>query len=311
MLIKFCCLVCFVCLTSVCLCQTNDASYGVVITKVQKETSGRDTTRHLYVRNNVGDRLAVYKVTDGTVFEAAAYRLGRAGGSLWLYSHPLLTNELTKDSTRIDLKDETNTVIINGRDRYQLFPGAYAIFKEQVVGKHSLMALLTLLADGLGDYPISSALTLVNYRPVLAKQIKQAIIKTQRSQADMIDTWMCNYLYNKSQKLGSVVARSGEEIRFTKKVLYQKGGSVRIDTYLDIESRQTTNRSTYYGRNERAPIKWTELYLETGKNRETKSSATLTWHDLGMLQNQEPSNAEILEILKPPTLHKYEKKHMD
>ncbi|MFD1256931.1 hypothetical protein ACFQ3S_08995 [Mucilaginibacter terrae] len=148
---------------------------------------------------------------------------------------------------------------------------------------------------------------MVNYRPVVTKQINQAIIKTQRSQADMSDTWTCHYFYNRSQRLDRVVARSAEEIRFTKKVRYQKGGSVRINTFLDIESRQTTDRSILYDHNERAAVKWRESYLETGKNRETSSSITLTWHDLGMLRNQEPTNAEIIKMLKPPTQTGYTK----
>lgn len=288
-----------------------DSSYGVVITKIQQGSTGRDTSRYLYVRNHGGDLLTVYTIAGGVVSEATAYRLCAAGSTLWLYSHPLLTDELKEDSMRVDLQDKTHTVVTNRRDYYQLFPDAYAHFKDETAGKHSIMALLNLLSDGLGDYPISATLLLVNFRPVFAKQIKQASITTQRSQADMIDTWTCQHFYNRLQKLDSIVARSAEEIRFTKKVLYQKGGAVRIDTYLNIESRQTTNKSAFYGSNERAPVKWRNLYLETGKNRETQTNVTLTWHDLGMLRKQELTKAEVLELLKPATLHNYTKKHID
>ena len=169
------------------------------------------------------------------------------------------------------------------------------------------MALLNLLSDGLGDYPILATLPLVNYRPVLAKQIKQAIIKTQRSQADMRDTWTCQYFYNRSKKLDSIVAKSAEKIRFTKKVNYLRDRSFRVNTYLNIESRQTTDRSTLYDHNDRAPVNWRESYFETGKNRETSSNITLTWNDLGMLRNQEPTYAEIIKILKLPTQTGYTK----
>ena len=307
MLLKSCLLSCFVCFSSVCFCQTNDSSYGMVITKIQQGSTGSDTSRYLYVRNKGDDRLTVYTIAGGVVSERTAYRLGAAGSSLWLYSRPLLTDEPTTDSTRIDLQDKTNTVIINKQDRYQLFPDSYARFKEETTRKHSIMALLNLLSDCLGDYPILATLPLVNYRPVVAKQIKQAIIKTQRSQADMIDSWTCQYFYNRSQKLDSVVARSVEEIRFTKKVLYHNGGLIRINTYLNIESRQTTDRSAFYGPTDHAPVKWRELYLETSKNRETSSNITLTWNDLGMLRNHEPTNAEIMKMLKPATKTGYTK----
>ncbi len=307
MSIKLFCLAWFVCFTSTSFCQMNDSSYGMVITKIQKGSIGRDTSRYLYVRNKGDDRITVYTIAGGVVMEATAYRLGAAGSSLWLYSHPVLSDGLITDSTRIDLEDETSTVIINKSDSYQLFPDSYARFKEETTRKHSIMALLNLLSDGLGDYPILATLPLVNYRPVVTKQINQAIIKTQRSQADMIDTWTCRYFYNRSQKLDSIVAKSAEEIRFTKKVRYQKGGSVRINTFLDIESRQTTGRSILYDHNERAPVKWRESYLETGKNRETSSSITLTWNDLGMLRNHEPTNSEIMNMLKSPTKIGYTK----
>jgi hypothetical protein len=307
MLRKFYCLACFVCFTSVSFCQTNDSSYGTVITKTQQGPTGGDTSRYLYVRNKNDDCLTVYTIAGGVVSEGTTYRLGASGRSLWLYSRSVLSDGHTTDSVSIDLQDKTNTIIINKQDQYQLFPDAYARFKEETTRKHSIMALLHLLSDGLGDYPISATLLLVNYRPVVAKQIKQAIIKTRRSQADMIDTWICRYFYNSSQKLDSMVARSAEETRFTKKVRYQKEGLVRINTYLDIESRQTTNRSILYDRYERAAVKWRENYLETGKNRESSSSITLTWHDLGMMRNQEPTNAEIIKMLKPPTQTGYTK----
>ncbi len=307
MLLKFCLLVCLVCFTSISFCQTKDSSYGVVITKIQQGCAGRDTSRYLYVRNKGDDRLTVYTIAGGVVSEGTAYRLGAAGSSLWLYSHPLLADGSTTDSIRIEFQDKTNTVIINKQDRYQLFPDSYAHFKEKTARKHSIMALLNLLSDGLGDYPISATLPLVNFRPNVVKQIKQATLNTQRSQADMIDIWTCRYFYNRSQKLDSIVAKSAEEIRFTKKINYLRDRSFRVNTYLNIESRQTTDRSILYDHNERVPVKWRESYLETGKNRETSSRITLTWNDLGMLRNQEPANAEIMKKLKPPTQTGYSK----
>ena len=307
MLLKTCLLSFFVCFSSVCFCQTNDSSYGVVITKIKQRATEHDTSRYVYVRNKGGDRLTVYTIAGGVVLEGIAYRLGAAGSNLWLYSRPVLSDESSLDSTRIDFQDETTTVIINESDRYQLFPDSYARFKEETTRKHSIMALLNLLSDGLGDYPILATLQLINYRPVIAKQIKQAIIKTKRSQADMIDTWICQYFYNKSQRLERVVARSEEGIRFTKKVNYLRDRSFRVNTYLNIESRQITNSSILYDHNELVPVKWRKSYLETGKNCETSYSIILTRNDLGMLRNQEPKNAEIMKMLKLPIQTGYTK----
>jgi hypothetical protein len=216
-----------------------------------------------------------------------------------------------KDSLRVNFQDQTHTIIINTVDRYTLFPAFYARLKLEVQVKHSIMASLNLLSDNLGDYSIADALPLVNFRPHLAQQIQQARIITQRSQADMKDTWTCRYFYNKENKLNSVNASSPEEVRFHKKVRYNKNETLTINTYNNIESRQTTNRAINYGRGSRSPVKWRERYDETGKDQETISSATLTWHDLGMLRYISPSNAEVLKLLKPIKTHETNKKYID
>lgn len=67
MLRNFCCLCYFVCFTSICISQTNDNPYGVVITKIQQRSTGRDTSRYFYIRNKIDDRLTVYIIADGVV----------------------------------------------------------------------------------------------------------------------------------------------------------------------------------------------------------------------------------------------------
>jgi hypothetical protein len=280
----------FVCLGLSSFAQKSDTYYGVVITKTDP-----DTTRILYVQNIAGDRLTAYTVRDGLVAEATAYRLSGAV----FYSSPILPGQQTKDSLSIAFEDKSHTVMINRVDRYVLFPANYTRFKQDIKVKHSIMALLNLLSDDIGDYPIANALPLITYTPQLKQQISCATIVTQRSQADIRDTWTCNYTYNKYHQLIRVSAASPEETRFRKKVNYNGASARTIMTYTNIESRQTTNRTIHYDKNNHSTIKYQDRYEESGKNRQTLTIVTLSWHDLGMLRKMEPSPAEIIELLKP------------
>jgi hypothetical protein len=197
------------------------------------------------------------------------------------------------------LQDGKNTVLINKTDRYVLFPTYYARFKQEVNIKHSITALLNLLADALGDYPITNALPLLSYTPQLDKQIRRATVITQRSQADIKDTWTCKYYYNKYNKLDSVSAKSPEETRFYKKVHYRSSKPVSINTYLNIEDRQVTEKTIHYGNSNHNVLKWQEQEDELGKNRENTVSVALTRHDLGQMRKLELSNAGVLQLLKP------------
>jgi hypothetical protein len=301
----------FVCFTCVCYAQANYTYYGVVLTRVTTDGTGKNTSKLLYCRNIADDRLSVYTVAGGIMSEATAYHLSALKNGIYLYSRPL-PGEQVSDSLRIDFQDEKNTVLINKTDRYVLFPTYYARFKQDVNVKHSIMALLNLLADAIGDYPIADVLPLLNYAPQLDKQIKKAKVVTQRSQADMKDTWTCNYYYNKYNRLDSVSAKSPEEIRFYKKVRYRLSKPASVSTYLNIEDRQVTEKTIRYDNSNHNVLKWVEQIDELGKNRETTLSVTLTRHDLGQMQKIEPTNAEVFQLLKPKkTNNDYTKKHID
>jgi hypothetical protein len=310
-MIKACYIFFFVCFAGVCRAQMDDNYYGVVLNRVIIDGAEKGTSKLLYCRNIADDRLSVYTVAMGVVSEATAYHLSASKNGMYLYSRPLPGKQVS-DSLRIDFQDKKNTVLINKYDRYVLFPAYYSRFKQEVKEKHSIMALLNLLADGLGDYPIANVLPLLNYAPQLDKQIERATVVTQRSQADMKDTWTCNYYYNKYNKLDSVSARSREETRFNKKVRYRSSKPASVSTYLNIEDRHVTEKTIRYDHSNHNVLKWQEQVEEMGKNRETTLSVALTRHDLGQMQKIEPTNAEVLQLFKPKkTNNDHSKKHID
>jgi hypothetical protein len=301
----------FVCFTSVCFAQSSNTYFGVLLTRATTDGKEKDTSRLLYIRNTAGDRMSLYTAVDGVISEAIAYHLIASKNKLNLYSRPLTGKQVT-DSLRIDFQDENNIVLVNRIDRYVLFPAYYKWFKQAVNVKHSIMALLNLLADGLGDYPIAEVLPLMTYSPQLDKQIKKATVVTQRSQADMKDTWTCNYYYNKFNKLDSIRAKSPEETRFYKKVRYRSSKRVSVSSYLNIEDRQVTEKNIRYGNSDHNVLKWQEQVDALGKNRETILSVSLNRHDLGQMQKIEPTNAEVLQLLKPKKSNNdHSKKHID
>jgi len=296
-MIRTCCLLSLICFGSVCFAQAKDAYYGTVITKIDRSDTDADTSRMLYCRNLAGDRLSVYTVTEGVLSEGSAYHLTAVNNGLFCYRRSLTSGEEMQDSISIAFHDKSYAVVINKTDRYTLFPAYYVAFKQEVKTRHSIMALLNLLSDAIGDYPISDALPLLSYTPKLVKQISRARILTQRSQADVKDTWTCNYYYNKGNQLDSISAFSPEEIRFSKQIHYRGSELRSIITYVNIESRQITSRSINYDISSRSTIKWREGVYETGKNRESLISVTLNKNDLGVLTKMEPSKAEVLELL--------------
>jgi hypothetical protein len=295
-MLKSYCLLCFLCFTNACFPQIKDTFYGVGITRIEHEASVKDTSRLLYIRNTAGNRLSVYTVSDGVVSEASAYRLSATKQGLFLYNEPLLVGQLQKDSLSITFNDKAHAIIINRTDRYVLFPAYYGRFKQEVLVRHSIMSLLSLLSDAIGDYPISATLPLVNLTPVFDQHIDQATIVTQRSQADLKDTWTCKYAYNAHHQLKSIKANSPEEIRFTKMVDYSKPNVISVLSYLNIEDRQVTNRTVEYASKNRNLVKSKERVFESGKNRESVSSVILNSHDLGKLQKMDLSTAEVLKI---------------
>jgi hypothetical protein len=299
-----------ICLTSTSLAQMNDTNYGMVITKITTDGSSRDTTKLLYCRTISGSLLSVYTIEGGRVSAGMAYSIKAANTGFYFYARTTRSGELATDSLRIDFKDAEQAVLINKHDRYMLYPKYYKTFKQEIASKHSVIALLNLLEDAIGDYPIAEALPLISYAPQVDKQIKHATIATQRSQADTTDTWTCTYQYNKRGKLAKVSAADGKFIRFSKKIAYSRANIADIQCYLNIESRQVTDKTIRYYGNNRKLMKWQEHVLVTGKNRESDILTSFLWQDLGMFRNINPTEAEILNLFKP-TNNGYTKKHID
>jgi hypothetical protein len=292
-------------LSCVCLAQTNDVCYGNLLTRIIREGKVANTSQLLYCRNTRGDSLSVYLVAEGVVSEASIFYFTEIPDGLYLYNISMLSSQQMNDSLRIDFQDVTHTVAINRKDSYVLFPGYYKELKQDVKVKHSVMAILNLLSDNLGDYPISITLPLLSYTPQFDKQIQKAKVLTIRSQSDLTDTWTCNYLYNNDNLLDSVSEVSTEEIRFHKKIRYINSKPASISTYLNIEDRQVTERKIDY-KNHRNTLIWQEQVDESGKNRQTILSVSLTWRDLGQLQKMKLTTTEVFQLLKsahPATKH--------
>jgi hypothetical protein len=291
-----------ICLISQSLAQPKDTYYSMLITKVIPEGSSQDTTRMLYCRTKSGSLLSVSAST--------AYRIGAVKDAYYFYARTTRSGDVSTDSLRINFKDAEHTVLINQHDSYILYPGYYKNFKKEITSNHSVIALLGLLGDAIGDYPIEDALPLMGYTPQVNQYIKHATVLTQRSQADMADTWACTYRYNKKGKLAAVSAADGKLIRFSKKITYDGTRAAAIQSYLNIEDRQVTDKTVSYSRSNRNLIKSQEHVLETGKNRESDITTSFIWNDLGMFRNIDLSEAEILNLFKP-THNEYTKKHMD
>jgi hypothetical protein len=242
-------LFCFLLLADVCNAQQH-------ITWLTRTTSEGDTSRIAYVSNAAGDSLMVDKST--------VYRVSVTAGGVYFIANT--------DTLTIKFEDAGKKVSIH-HDVYRLYPAYYSRLKQAVLEKHSVMALLGLLEDGIGDYPIGDALPLCLFTPQTARQIRSATIITQRSQADLLDTWNFVYAYNKNNKLAAVIAKNREETRFSKKVSY-KGSSIRsLKIYRNLESRQETDRLITYAHY--PVLQWHERVLEVGKNRESEFTVTL------------------------------------
>jgi hypothetical protein len=274
-----------ICLISQSLAQNKDTYYGMVITKVINDGSSRDTSRLLYCRTKSGSLLSVYAVEGGRVSAGMAYSISAVKDAYYFYARTTRSGDVSTDSLRINFKDGEHTVLINQHDSYILYPGYYKNFKKEITSNHSVIALLGLLGDAIGDYPIEDALPLIKYTPQVNQYIKHATVLTQRSQADMADTWACTYRYNKKGKLAAVSVADGKLIRFSKKVIYNGTRAAAIQIYLNIEDRQVTDKTVSYSSSNRNLIEWQEHVLETGKNRESDISGRFTSHDLGKLRN--------------------------
>ncbi|MET3980960.1 hypothetical protein ABIB39_003563 [Mucilaginibacter sp. UYP27] len=126
---------------SVSHAQIPDTYYGVALTRITSDSSTRDTSKLLYCRNISGSLLLVYTVSEGVVSTATAYHISAGTHGLYLYPLPIFSGQVKPDSLRIDFKDLEHTVLINSKDRYVLYPAYYALLKQEVSLKHSVMSL--------------------------------------------------------------------------------------------------------------------------------------------------------------------------
>jgi hypothetical protein len=276
---------------------------ATLITKVTNsksaEGSERTIIRIVYTCNKMGDSVNIYPVDQGAVSAPKGYSIGTNGG-FYLISRPIYSTDAA-DSIRIGFSEADHTILINKTDRYQLHPAYYTWFKQQVQTKHSVMAVLRLLEDNIGDYSIEDALPLLLYTPQAGvdKHILQGMIITKRSQSDEVtDTWKCTYHYNKTGKLDMVKAASGKETRFSKKIIYTGGIVAGIKLYRNIESRQVNNAVITYNAGKKQVIKYTEDTEETGKNLETTLVTTFTKRELANIKKLNISQAEVLSLVK-------------
>lgn len=215
--------------------------HATLVTRtVATSTNDRDTSRILFVNNSTGDSLAIYSLSGAAVqsFILSIKAIDQTSVSLTSTDH---------DSLLIRFDDATKRVLV-GRDHYYLFGDHFKKLKQSVLSQHSVMAVLSLLQDHLGDYPSENVVSLLQLEPgIQNKFIRKATVITYRSQSDDVkDTWDCVYVYNNSGQLKSVIAASGEVVYFKKTVTYAAGGIKKIETYRNIEDRQITNSTLTY-----------------------------------------------------------------
>jgi len=226
------------------------------VTVLTQTIEGRGKSQTRYKSNLRGDSLVANQST--------TFRVSVVAKNAYLI--------INADTLRLDFND-ANFILGVNEDRYQLYATYYHQLKEEVMVRHSVIAILKLLEDGIGDYPIEEALPLILFTPQITKQIQSATIITQRTQADMKDIWHCNYHYNGNGKLDSVSAASDEETRFSKKIVFKKGKISSIKTFRNIEDRQVSSRTISYA--DPSTLRWKEVVEETGKNRETELNVKL------------------------------------
>jgi hypothetical protein len=275
------------------------ASYsGTLLTEIYKN-GFRNTRRMLYVSNREGDSLAVYTATGAIIDEGMFYHLAVANDAVSLIAKPVDENE-PADSLTIRFDDAVHGVLVN-KDSYKLYPAYFREFKQAVLVKHSVMAVLGLLQDKLGDYPIQNVLPLLLFSPKMgtAKGIQQARVVTVRSQSDEVrDTWDCVYHYNKKGKLIAVIASADHLVYFSKNIRYSGTSISTIKYDRNIEDRQVTDGLITYTPGNAAVLKCQEEVLETGKTRETSLKFTLGKKALGPVKSMVMSRTEVLGLIK-------------
>jgi Zn/Cd-binding protein ZinT len=277
---------------------------GVLITEItnRKSSQGNEHSigRMLYASNQTGDSLAVYTISEGAVSTAVSYSIVAAKNGLYFIARPIYSDQEATDSVRIGFSDADHSVQISKNDHYLLYPAFYSWFKQQVQAKHSVMAVLNLLQDKIGDYPTADTFPLLLFtpQPQTGKSIQQAKVVTTRSQADMTDTWTCTYHYNKTGRLDSLRAAADKEIRFYKKINYAGNNASTTKTYSNVEDRQITDQTITFPIDNNSPLKVTERVFEPGKNLHTTLSTTFTKRNLGPVKSINMPQAEVLKLIK-------------
>jgi hypothetical protein len=275
--------------------QTNAVFIGSLLTQVSKSTSGTDTTRLLICRSKSGNKLSVYTVAQGVVSSATAYKLSGTGNNFILHIRSI--DQQHEDSMHFMFDDAALMITVDRTDRYILFRDAYKNLKA-MIQKRQLTALLNLLNDNMGDYPIKDVLTFIRMHPQVSKQIRLAYITTRRSQSELTDHWVGTFAYDRFNHLKQLKVSSGNVIRYTRLVNSVSQNAVAVSTYLNIEDRQITEQKITYSPAILPSFKWQESVYEPAKDRTTEALISVSAKDLGSLPGAELSINEVLRILK-------------
>ncbi|WP_295769343.1 hypothetical protein [uncultured Mucilaginibacter sp.] len=265
------------------------------MTQINKTTSGRDTAILLICQSNARDKLSVYTIAQEVVTSGTVYQLTGDGNNFTLHIRSIEQQQV--DSLNLTFNDAIFKLTVNLTDRYFLFPDTYKRLKA-MVGKHQLTALLNVLSDNIGNYPISDVLTFIRIRPQVSRHIRRAFITTKRNQSDLTDDWVCNYVYDRNGYLKQLKVSSGNVIRYAKSVKSVLQNAVAMSTYLNIEDRQITEQKITYFPSRPPSVKWQENVYEPGKDRTTKALISVSSKYLGSLQGVELPVDEVLRILK-------------
>jgi hypothetical protein len=219
--------------------------------------------------------------------------------ALYFIAKPVIAGQEPGDSLKIIFNDADHSVLIKN-DRYMLYPEFYSAFKQKVGEKHSVVAVLNLLADQIGDYPVSDAVPLLFYQSKTSsgKSVEKATITTSRSQAtDVTDTWNGAYHYTNG-KLDEVKVSHDKETHFSKKVTYAGAAISAIKYYRNVEDRQVTNGTVIYSAGKISEVKLTEKVFEPGKDRQTTISTTFSKRGISSLKAMIMTQAEALALVK-------------
>ncbi|MFW0714707.1 hypothetical protein [Pedobacter sp. N23S346] len=283
--------------------KTTNSYNAILLTRYVESKSAqekeRDTSRILYIHNTLADSLFVYKVADGVLSEATAYGLTATSKGLNLDVKSVLSNSDDNKGLQIIFQDSDHSLLINQTDRYVLYPNFYALLKQQVKVKHSILSLFDFLEDYLEDYAITDVypLLLSANQARWGKNIQQSKITTLRSQSEVKDTWNFKYQYNSVGKIELVKAASAE-VHFSKKISYLNPASIEMTTYRNNEDRQITSRKAIYSPTKSVALKWKDNVEETGKNLETEISTAITKKSLGKVNSIHMTQAEVLKLIR-------------